>query len=111
MNRGSCRLDNNCAGAGRGVALSVGSNVVDGVGGDLRRVDEDVADERAIQKCFVAEVMALVVVHDCAELGVGVADVDRCGIAALDVDGWGSGRSRNRWWGWRAGRATLHLSN
>ena len=61
MNRGSGRLDNDRAGAGGGIARGVSGDVVDGVGGNLRGVDDDVAYERAIQECFVAEIMALVV--------------------------------------------------
>ena len=37
--------------------------------------------------------MSLVVGHDCAKVGVGVANVDRCRIIALDVDRWGSAGS------------------
>jgi hypothetical protein len=35
--------------------------------------------------------MALIVGDDGAEVGIGIADVDSGGIAALDVDRWGSG--------------------
>jgi hypothetical protein len=42
------------------------------------------------QEMFCSRDRGLVVGHDGAEVGVGVADVDRRGIAALDVDRWGS---------------------
>jgi hypothetical protein len=45
--------------------------------------------------------MALVVGGDGAEVGVGVANIDSRGIAALDVDRWGSGCSGNRGRDWR----------
>lgn len=35
--------------------------------------------------------VALVVVHYCREVRVGIADIDRSWIAALDLDLWGSG--------------------
>ena len=46
--------------------------------------------------------MPLVVGHECAEVGVGVANVDGGRIAALDVDRWGSGGSGNDGRGWCA---------
>src|ERR1019366_2717092 len=79
----------------------------DGVGCHLRCVDDDIAHERTVEECFVAKIMALVVGHDGAKVGVGVADMDDRGIVALDVDRRGSGRSGNR----RRGRcAYLNLS-
>src|ERR1019366_3232491 len=69
-------------GAGGRVAPGVGGAVIDGVGRYLRRVDEDVAHECAVQKCFVAEIMPLVVGHDCAEVGIGIANVDSGRIAS-----------------------------
>ena len=98
-------LNNNRPGARARVAPGVGGDVVDGVGCHLRGVDDDVARKRAVQECFVAEIVALVVVHDCAEVGVGVADMDYRGIVSLDVDRWGSGRSGNDR---RRGGAYLH---
>ena len=70
------RLDDNRTGARAGVAPGVGCDIVDGVGRYLRGVDNDVAHERAVQKCFVAEIMALVVGHDGAKVGVGVANLN-----------------------------------
>ena len=46
--------------------------------------------------------MPLVVMHDCAKVVVGVANIYGGRIAALDADRWGSSRSGNRWRGWRA---------
>src|SRR5664279_587915 len=89
-------LHNHGAVTGAGVAPGISCNVVDGVRCHLRCVDDDVAHEGAVQKCFVAEIMPLVVPYDRAEIGVGVTDVDGCRISALDVDRWGSGRSGNR---------------
>jgi hypothetical protein len=79
VGRGSGRnvrisVDYHRAGVGRGVAPGVGGDVVDGVGCRLRCVDDDVAHEGAVQKCFVAEVMALVVGDDGAEVGIGIAN-------------------------------------
>ena len=64
-----------------------------GVGCYLRRIDQD--GQNAVDKCPVREIITLVVVHDCAKGVVGIPDVDRCGVAALDADRWGSGRSGN----------------
>ena len=61
----------------------VGGDVVDGVGGHLRCVDDDVARQRAVQECLIAQRVALIVSHDCTEVGIGVADVDGGRIAAL----------------------------
>ena len=43
LNRGSCRLDDDRASAGRGVAPGVGSDVVDRIGRYLRGVDLNVS--------------------------------------------------------------------
>ena len=42
---------------GRGEAGRVGGDVLNGVGRDLGRVDRDVADERAVEEVFEAEVL------------------------------------------------------
>ena len=91
MNRGSCRLNDDRTSACTRIAPGVGGNVVDGVGRYLRRVDDDVAYERSVQECFVAEIMALVVRYDDTKIGVGVANVDSGGVGALDIYGWGLG--------------------
>ena len=44
------------AGRGRGEALGVGGDVLNGVGCDLGRVEHDVAHERAVEKVSQAEV-------------------------------------------------------
>ena len=60
--------------------------------------------------------MALVVMHECAEVGVGIADVDSGRIGTLDVDGRGSagsGDNRRRrsadLYGWCAAQKSLKL--
>src|SRR5664280_891125 len=102
----ACDLHNRGASACARVAPSIRRDVVDGVGCHLRGVDDDVAHECAVQEGFVAEIMALVVGDDGAKVGVGIANVDRCGISALNVDRWGSGRPGNCRRGWCA---YLHL--
>lgn len=58
--------------------------------------------------------MALIVGHDGAKVGVGIADVDRGRVCALDVDRRGSGRrgdNKLRWCadlnGGRAGESNV----
>jgi hypothetical protein len=60
------RFDDDRAGVGGGVAPGVGGDVVDGVGCYLRRVDENVSGQNAVDECAVRQVVALVVMHDCA---------------------------------------------
>jgi hypothetical protein len=50
---------------------------------------EDAADESAVR-----QIVTLVVVHDCAEVGVGVANVDSGWVGAPDV---GSNVAQSRW--------------
>ena len=69
-----------------GITPGVGGDVVDGVGGYLRCVDQNISREGTVDEGAVRQIVALVVMHDCAEIGVGVADVDGGGIATLDVD-------------------------
>jgi hypothetical protein len=95
LNRGSCRLNNDRASARGGVAPGVGGDVVDGVSCHLRRVDQNISRENAVDENPVGQIVALVVGHDCAKVGVGVADMDGRRIAALYVDRWGSKGSRN----------------
>jgi hypothetical protein len=63
LNRGrrSHSFDDHRPCARGGIAPGIGGDVVDGVGCHLRGVDDDVAYERAVQECFVAEAIALVV--------------------------------------------------
>ena len=62
---------------------SVSGNVIDRVRRYLRRVDQDIS---GLDEGSVGEIVALVVVHDRTEVGVGVADINCCRIAALNVD-------------------------
>ena len=68
------------------IAPGVGGDVVDGVGRYLRCVDQDISRENAVEERFIAEIMGLVVGHDGAKVGVGIADMDCRWIVALDVD-------------------------
>jgi hypothetical protein len=68
-------VDDNCAGAGGGIAPGVGGDVVDSVGRYLRRVDQDVSGQDAVDECPVRQIVALVVMHDGAEVHVGI-----CGL-------------------------------
>jgi len=65
------------------VSPSVSGNVIDRVRRYLRRVDQDIS---GLDEGSVGEIVALVVVHDRTEVGVGVADINCCRIAALNVD-------------------------
>jgi hypothetical protein len=67
------------------------SDVVDVVGRYVRRVDQDVSGQSAVDEGAVRQIVALVVVHDSPQVGVGIANVDSGRIAALNVDRWGSG--------------------
>jgi hypothetical protein len=104
LNRGrrTGGLNDNRAGARRRVAPGVRGHVVDRICRYLRRVDQNISRENAVDECPIRQIVALVVVHDCAKVGVGVANVDCCRIVALDADRWGSGRPGNRWCGWGA---------
>jgi hypothetical protein len=95
--RGGC-LDDDRASARGGVAPRVCDDVVDRVRCYLRRVDQDVAHECAVQKCFVAKIMTLVVGDDGAEVGVGITNVDN----GRDVAQRGSGRPGDDRQGWCA---------
>lgn len=73
--RGS--VDNYSAGGGRGETGRVGHDIVDGVGRDLGRVEQNVAHERAIQESPDAEILVGLGCGDCgAKIGVAVADMD-----------------------------------
>jgi hypothetical protein len=50
----------------------------------LRRIDQDVSGQNAVDKCPAREIITLVVMHDYAEVGVGIANVDSRRIVALD---------------------------
>lgn len=90
------RQDVDGAGGGGG-AGGVRGDVVDGVGGRLGSVDDDVGDERAVEEGLDAEVEVLLRAGDGgAEIVVGVADVDVRGVVALDFDDWGFGWVRRR---------------
>jgi hypothetical protein len=93
--RGSSRLDDHGARACARVAPGVGCDVVYRVRCDLRRIDQDVSGQNTIDESAVGQVVALVVINDCAKVGVDIADVNYRGIVALDADRWGSGRSGN----------------
>jgi hypothetical protein len=84
LNRRSGCLDNNRASARARVAAGVICDVVDGVGCYLRRIDQDVSGQNAVDKCPAREIITLVVMHDYAEVGVGIANVDSRRIVALD---------------------------
>jgi hypothetical protein len=55
--RGAGGVDDHGSGAGGGEAGGVGRDVVDGVGGNLRGVDHDVAHQLAVEEVFQAEVV------------------------------------------------------
>jgi len=68
------RLDYDGASGGCGETVLVGHHVVDGVGGDLAGVDDDLAFERAVEERGDAEVEVLLWAGDGgAEVGVAVA--------------------------------------
>jgi len=85
--RGIRGVDDDGAGGGCGEAGGVGRDVVDSVGGDLGRVDNDVARECAVEEVFQAEVEVGKWRGDCgAEVLVGRADLDVGGVFAVDGD-------------------------
>ena len=88
-------LNDHGAGARARIAPGVSRHVVDGIGRHVRCVYQNISRENTVDKYPVREIITLVVVHDCAKVVVGIPDVDRCGVVALDVDRWGSGRSGN----------------
>ena len=63
----------------------VRSDVVDVVGRYVRRVDQDVSGKDTVDEGAIREIVTLVVVHDCAKVGVGVANVDIGWIIARRV--------------------------
>lgn len=78
-------FDDDGAGGGGGEAVLVGHDVVDGVGGRLGSVDDDVGDDRAVEVGFDTEIFVLLGRgDDCAEVVVGIADVDVRGVRAVD---------------------------
>jgi hypothetical protein len=89
-------LDDNRAGAGARIAPGVRCDVVDGVGGELRGVDQNIPRENAVDEGAVREIVPLVVGDDRADVVVGVANLDCRWIVAQDADRRGSGRSGNR---------------
>jgi len=105
--RVGCGHDEDGSGAGRGEAVIVGGDVVDRIGCDLARVEDDVARERAVEECLVAEVRVSRlsrpgVAHGRAKICVAVADLDDRRIGAVDGDGRRGGRCR------RGGRILRH---
>jgi hypothetical protein len=76
--------DGSCACGGE--AGLVGHDVVDGVGCRLGCVEDDVAHELAVEKCFDAEVEISLWAGDrCTEVVVGVADGDSIAAARKRV--------------------------
>jgi len=88
-----CRcLDEDGAGARGAVAFGVCGDVVDGVGGDLARVDHDVRDERAVEESLVAEVCVsrlagARVGHGRTKISVAGADLNDGRVVAVEGDG------------------------
>ena len=69
--------------------FAVGGDVVDGVGRGGRGVEDDVADQRAVEEGVNAENFRLLGRgDDCAEVDVGVADMDVRGVLAGNRDDW-----------------------
>ena len=64
----------------------VDGDVVDGVRGLAACVEHDVGDQGAVEVGFEPQVVVHVVGYGCAEVGVAVADVDGCGVVAVDLD-------------------------
>jgi hypothetical protein len=85
LNRGSGGFDDNCAGACGRIAPGVGGHIIDGVRCYLRCVDQDVSGKDTVDEGAVREIVTLDVVHDCAKVGVGVANVDIGWIIARRV--------------------------
>ena len=54
-------LNNNCPGACRCIAPSIGCDVVDGVGCHLRCVDQNISRERSVDEGSIGQIVALVV--------------------------------------------------
>jgi hypothetical protein len=66
---------------------AVGGDVVDDVGGYATRVENDVADECAVEEGLDTEVeIGLRGGDGRAQVGIGVADVDDGGVVAIDLD-------------------------
>jgi hypothetical protein len=85
------------AGAGRGEAVLVGGDVVDGVGGYLGRAENNAADQRTIEERADGEVVTGAVFGGRAEVLVRIADVEvRRVLSGEDNDGRGGGSSGRR---------------
>jgi hypothetical protein len=84
---------------------AVGGDVVDGVGGHLARVEDDVADEGAVEEGLDAEVKVARRAGDRgAQVGISVADVDDRRVVASDLD------DRRCAWRRRGGAILRHRS-
>ena len=79
-------FDNNRAGRGGGEAGLGGCDVVDCVGGDTARVENDIGYGRAVEEVFDIQVVADAVDGGCAKVSVAIADLDHGGVVGGVVE-------------------------